>query len=366
MAALNPALLDHIRTGVVVLGPSQKVEARYGTIVDWVPPGVPASEAIPLLVGLEDVLDEVVTGRRPSLKLPKVTQHAGAMADKVLSFDILPAETADGLLILVRDETENADLEQRVVQQRNELALANAALARAREQAEAALREKAAFLANISHDLKTPLQVIIGNAEILRGDVPSGERGLFLQDVLDNSNFLLALINDLLDASALEAGQLTLVEDVVDIEAMLDRILSMARGLPNGKDRQFTIRHELSRPSVLADPMRLQRLLLNLVSNAVKFTEKQGLISIGVRVDAKGDLLVEVEDDGSGIQPEMLARAFEPFTRDGGVEGSGLGLHIAKGLADLHGADLTLASEPGMGTKARLRLPKSRVVQAPI
>ena len=260
------------------------------------------------------------------------------------------------------DETELSRLEQSLLQQRNELAVANEALDEARQRAESALREKASFLANVSHDLKTPLQVIIGNAEILRSDLPVEEREAFLQDVLDNSNFLLALITDLLDASALEADQLELTEDVIDIEAMLERVLSMARRLPNGSDRRFHMTIDEGHRAVRGDPMRLQRLLLNIVSNAVKFTSSNGSIAVKTVPDDEGDLVIEIDDDGCGIDPGMMKRVFDPFVMGGVAEGSGLGLHIAKGLAELHDADLTLASELGSGTKARLRLPKSRIV----
>ena len=206
--------------------------------------------------------------------------------------------------------------------------------------------------------------MIIGNAEILRGDLPGDEREAFLQDVLENSNFLLALITDLWDASALEADQLKLTEDFIEIEAMLERVLSMARRLPNGSDRRFHVTINRSCQVVRADPMRLQRLLLNIVSNAVKFTGPNGSIAVKAEPDDQGNLVIAIDDNGCGIDPEMMNRVFEPFTMGGVAEGSGLGLHIAKGLAELHGADLTLESELGRGTSARLCLPKSRVVSS--
>lgn len=111
--------------------------------------------------------------------------------------------------------------------------------------------------------------------------------------------------------------------------------------------------------------MRLQRLLLNIVSNAVKFTSDEGHVAIRVQKTEDGDLMLEVRDDGCGIEPEMMGHVFEPFTRSGTAEGSGLGLHIAKGLATLHDAGLSLESEPGSGTTATLSLPKSRLVETP-
>lgn len=350
--------------GLIILDRDRRITTCLGELVSGFAQGSRASEVLPFLTGLDDVIDEIVSGRKSSFSLPRLTLQEGQLAEKMLSLEILRSDVANGVQILIRDETELRGLEQSVLQQRNELALANQALAEAKERAEAALREKASFLANISHDLKTPLQVIIGNAEILRGDIPKEEREAFLQDVLDNSNFLLALITDLLDASALEADQMKLTEDVVDIGAMLERILSMARQLPDGRGRRFDVSIGEGDQAVLADPMRLQRLLLNVVSNAVKFTNDGGCIAVRAGQEEGGDFVIEVEDDGCGIDSDMITRVFEPFTMGGTAEGSGLGLHIAKGLAELHDADLNLSSVPGAGTKARLCLPKSRVVNS--
>ncbi len=351
--------------GLIELDQDLKIDTCLGMLVSSLSTGSHASHEIPFLAGMDDVLDEIVSGRRPAVTLPRVAVHEGSLADKVLSLEIMPSEVYNRLRILIRDETELAQLEQSILQQRNELALTNEALSEAKLQAEAALKEKASFLANISHDLKTPLQVIMGNAEILRGDLSKEERESFLEDVLENSNFLLALINDLLDASALEAEQLKFVEEPVDVSALLERILSTARQMPFGHERNFELDKNDEGPLVLADPMRLRRLLLNLVSNAVKFTDSGGLIAMRAGKIDTGDFIIEVEDDGCGIEPDMMRRAFEPFTTGNSDKGTGLGLYIAKGLADLHDADLELRSEPGAGTKASLRLPKSRVLKAP-
>lgn len=350
--------------GLITLDSSWKIDSCLGTLVSSLPIGRQASEAIPLLTGLDDILAEIADGQRQSFSLPRVVFRNGALTDKVVSLEIIPAETSDGLQILVRDETEVAELEQSIHQQRNELSLANEALSEAMERTEAALKEKSSFLAKISHDLKTPLQVIMGNAEILRGDLPKDERDSFLEDVLDNSNFLLALITDLLEASTLEIDQMKLTEEEIDVGSLLQRMLSTVRRLPGGDQRLFQLRIDDDR-RILADPMRLQRLLLNLVGNAVKFTDDGGHIALKAGPVDAGDFVIEVEDDGCGVEPDMMKHVFEPFVTGNATEGSGLGLHIAKGIAELHEAELTLSSKPGAGTTARLLLPRSRVVNAP-
>ena len=352
--------------GLVVIDADRFIRARYGRLVDWLVLGSKVSEAIPVLIGLDDILEQISSGDLSSFSLPRVSWHGVDVEDQVFSLEIVPADESDLLHIVLRDETEIATLEQDIIQQRNELSLAYEAVAKAKDRAEKALREKAAFLANVSHDLKTPLQVIMGNAEILKSELPEAERDDFLQDILDNSSFLLTLITDLLEASALEAEQLALVEEPIDIDRMLERILAMARQLPGGASRRFDLAIGDKATLVRGDPMRFQRLLLNIVSNAVKFTGEDGHVAIEVRRSDDGGLTLEVKDDGCGIEPEVINRAFEPFTRFGAAEGSGLGLHIAKGIATLHEADLSLASEPGLGTTATLSLPKSRLVDMPV
>ena len=325
--------------------------------------GAAATEAISVLVGLEDILAEITAGDLPSFSLPRVSLSETELADLVLSLEIVRSDEPGSLHIVFRDETDIATLEQEVIQKRNELSLTHESLEKAKERAEQLLREKAAFLANVSHDLKTPLQVIMGNAELLKGDLPDDERDGFLQDILDNSDFLLTLITDLLEASTLDAQQLELIEEPIDVNEMLEHVLAMARQLPASGSKQFTLMHEGEAVLLRGDTMRFQRLLLNIVSNAVKFTGDDGHIGVLLRRTDKGELILEVQDDGCGIEPDLLNKVFEPFTRSGKAEGSGLGLHIAKGLATLHDADLSLTSKPGHGTTATLRLPKTRLIE---
>lgn len=362
MVAISQTLLDSGRLGLIVVDSKQAIGACYGKLVKGLTPGEPAVDAIPALVGLEEILGEIATGDLSSFSLPRVSWQQQDAEERVFSLEIVPADEQGLLHLVLRDETEIATLEQEIIQTRNELSLAYDAAEQARERAEQALREKAALLANVSHDLKTPLQVIMGNADILKGDLPPDERDAFLQDIADNSDFLLALINDLLEASALGSDQVDLVEEPIDVDGMVERIVSMARQLPGAASKRFTLDIGAPAQAVRGDAMRLQRLLLNIVSNAVKFTDEEGEVAIRVHKGGEGDLQLEVSDDGCGIPSEMMDRVFDPFVRSGKAEGSGLGLHIAKNIASLHQGDLSLVSEPGIGTTATLSLPKSRLV----
>ncbi len=346
--------------GLVTLDRDGRIDSCVGRLVDWLQPGQRATKVLPFLTGLDGILNDIIDGRMPSFTLPRVGWGDSAYGEKVLSLEIVPSDESKSLLILVRDESELARLERDVLQQRNELALANSKLAEAKERAESLLREKSSFLATISHDLKTPLQVIMGNAEILREDLSADERDAFLQDVLDNGRFLQAMISDLLDASALDADRLTLTEERVVVRNLLEQVISTARRLPEGDNRRFELCLDDESRAILADPMRLRRLLLNIVSNAVKFTEDKGIIALRAQRTDAGCLLIAVEDDGCGVDPKLVDRIFDPFTMGESSDGTGLGLYIAKGLAELHGADLSISSQLDHGTKVELRLPQSR------
>jgi signal transduction histidine kinase len=366
LAALSERWLESGRIGLVTLDPDRRVSARHGRLVRWFPLQAEAADAIPFLVGLEQVLDEVAAGARTTFELAKLGWVRPDGAAEVLSLSILKGEAPGTLEIWFQDETETAALHQELVQSRNELALREAALIEARATAEAALRAKAAFLANVSHDLKTPLQVIIGNAEILGGaDVAAlaaDERDLYLEDIRENGAFLLSLITDLLEGSALEAGKVELAEEPVALRPFLERLLAMVRQLPEAERREISLEPDGADHRLLADPMRLQRLLLNLLANAVQYSGAGGRVRLRAGTAGEGDLLIEVEDDGPGIEPTLRERLFEPFSPGANTRGSGLGLHIAKGIAEVHGATLDLASPEAGGTKASLRLPASRLL----
>ncbi len=355
------------RFGLIQLDRDLCVQARHGAWLGWLAPGAQAIQALPMLLGYEPALRAIAAGQRPSLLLPRLAWPGGPLGERVIALEVLPAGDGAGLLLWLQDASELAALEQQVVQQRNELSLAEAALVAARAAAEAAHAAKSAFLANLSHDLKSPLQVILGNAALLadEGALAAAERPQFLQDIAASGQFLLAMISDLLEVAALESGRLELSEEPVDLALVLERSLALARGLPGAAERQLACRLPSVRPWLLADPIRLQRILANLLSNAIKFTTPGGLIDVALQAEAAGPLVVTVSDDGCGIDPARQVRLFEPFQTPAAGGGSGLGLHAARGLAELHQGSLTIRSEPGVGTVACLTLPAERRTEPP-
>jgi signal transduction histidine kinase len=240
-------------------------------------------------------------------------------------------------------------------------------------QAEIANKMKAAFLAAMSHELKTPLNAVLGFSEIIRDEVlgPVGHAGYreYAGDIHKSGARLLAVINDVLDVSRLEGGLLTIEarnESALDVA---EGAIKLARGLVQDK-RSIEIDVPAGMPSLHVDPRRLAQALGNLLANALKFTPEGGEVRLAARLQPNGDVHLMVEDTGIGMAEETIAAALEPFRQlDGSLarrfEGAGLGLSISKALAELHGGRLSVRSAVGKGTTVTIALPAARVAHCP-
>lgn len=233
----------------------------------------------------------------------------------------------------------------------------------AREAAERADRVKSAFLANMSHELRTPLNSVINFTKfIAKGAVgPVNEQQIrLLTKVADSGKHLHLLINDVLDMSKIEAGSLSLlVEDNVDLRAILESVISTGAGLVDEKAITITSTIDPALPLIRGDRQRIYQILLNIMSNAAKFTEAGTIDLAAMR---QGDhVQITIRDTGAGIAAEDLEAVFLPFKqtqtgiRQGG--GTGLGMPISRSLAESHGGTLTVESTVGKGTAFALLLP---------
>ncbi len=245
------------------------------------------------------------------------------------------------------------------------------ALISAKESAELANRAKTEFLANMSHELRTPLNAVIGFSEIMEsellGSLGSVQYKSYAADIHESAQHLLTLINDILDVAKIEAGAHELREEEVcpfDVVGAVERLVA-----ERAKRAQLTLEVELPKdlPRLRADERKLKQVLLNLMSNAIKFTPEGGRVALGARREADGSFTFEVTDTGIGIAAEDIPRAFAPFEQVDSrlsrqFEGTGLGLPLSDGFVKLHGGRLELESQPGAGTKAIVRLPPERVI----
>jgi two-component system, cell cycle sensor histidine kinase PleC len=242
-------------------------------------------------------------------------------------------------------------------------------LEEARIAAEELSRVKSQFLANMSHELRTPLNAIIGFSEVIRdarmGPVDARYRD-YARDIHNSGDHLLRLINDVLDLAKVEAGRLELHEEPLDLSKLfLDCNRLIADRLVAGR-LEFASTLPSAPPQIVGDELRLKQILLNLLSNATKFTPPGGRIRLSAAVIAEG-LAIAVADTGIGMEPNEIAIALEPFRQVDGAfarrfEGTGLGLPLAQRLAELHGGRLAITSTKGSGTVATLYLPARRVL----
>ena len=243
----------------------------------------------------------------------------------------------------------------------------------ARNQAEVANRSKSEFLANMSHELRTPLNAIIGFSDILRsekfGPVGNAKYLEYARDIHTSGVHLLDLINDVLDMSKIEAGKLELFEEEVAVPELVASCLAMIG--ERARERRIRIAADAASQSTMiwADLRGMKQILLNILSNAVKFSHDGGAITIISNLDSAGGVTIAVSDSGIGMTPEQIKRAREPFgqahaatTRAYG--GTGLGLPITQRLVELHGGELRIESVHGEGTRVSIVLPPMRTLNS--
>jgi signal transduction histidine kinase len=245
-------------------------------------------------------------------------------------------------------------------------------LEKAKNQAEASSRAKTEFLKAISHELRTPLNAIIGFSDVLigQGFGPLGsERYLdYARSIQENGDKLLNIINNVIDIAKLDSHKLELHEDSVQLRKLISTAIESVE--LKAKESGLTLAIDLPQelPFVIADEPKLRQVFMNLFSNAVKFTESPGKISLTVRWASKGNLEFEVADSGIGIEADKIPEVFKPFSQtdmglDRSFDGMGLGLPIARAIVQLHGGDLKMESTPGKGTKVSFYLPEARIIQ---
>ncbi|MGB8365292.1 MAG: PAS domain-containing sensor histidine kinase [Rhizomicrobium sp.] len=249
---------------------------------------------------------------------------------------------------------------------------AEEAMRLALRQTDEASRAKSAFLAAMSHELKTPLNAVLGFSEMLKCELlgPLGQPAYrrYAEDIHVSGMRLLAVIDDILDVARVQTSAITLdVRPVPLADVARDAVAQAKRA--TGDPREVAIDLPDALPFVRVDPGRLCQALLKILSNAFKFTPENGAISLVVRLTEDGRAAITISDEGIGMEPEKIALALEPFGQiDRSLarrfEGAGLGLTIARALVELHGGELSIASEQGRGTAVTIFLPACAVVQA--
>jgi PAS domain S-box-containing protein len=307
---------------------------------------------------------EDIAARRPFRNF-RYTAHVRSGESVVVSISGVPVYAPDGSFLGYRGVATDVTESKRVERELRE----------AKEAAEAANRAKSEFLANMSHELRTPLNAIIGFSDMM-GSEMFGQLGHskyleYVRDIHSSGSHLLALINDVLDMSKIEAGRMDLDEGVVNLAAIVESCLAMVQWRATQGGITVTDGAQVQVPSIVGDERLIRQVVLNLLTNAVKFTPRDGRVDVSGRVDENGDVLLIISDTGIGIPADALARLFEPFQQAAArvarrQEGTGLGLVISRNLMRLHGGDLEIESLAGEGTTVTARFPGARIVTLPM
>jgi signal transduction histidine kinase len=326
----------------------------------------------------ESAMGEAVARRTP-IQLPDIAQRPSPLRDLTLAagfhsaliVPLVGAERTLGAIILMRQEAgefppETVRLMQTLASQ-SALAIQNARLFREiadkSEQLALASQHKSQFLANMSHELRTPLNAILGYAELLvdgiYGQLSDRPKGV-LERIQNNGKHLLALINDVLDLAKIEAGQLTLTIEDYSLPEVVQSVVTATEPLATGKGLKFTAALQDDMPMAHGDARRVSQVLLNLVGNAIKFTD-EGEVEIRAAAE-KGQFVLTVRDTGPGIPDADQERIFGEFqqidnsnTRKQG--GTGLGLAISKRMVEIQGGTISVDSVLGQGSTFRVVLP---------
>jgi len=344
----------HVQDGVEILSPACK--ALYGFADGELPdtPDALDERTHPDdLAAMRRARDEHFAGRAPAY----VNEHRVLCKDGqwkwILSRGIVIARDGQGRpLRMIGTHTDVTAARQAE------------ALRHERDRAEAARLAQSQFLSRVSHELRTPLNAILGFAQLLELDLggAGGERQrAWTRHVLDSGRHLLALVDDVLDLSSAQTGQLPVAAATVVLEPVLDEVLTMLEA--SAREAGIEIRFDAglaAAPPVRADRKRVMQIVSNLVSNAVKYNRRGGWVQVRA-TSAAGDVVLSVADSGPGLDAAQRARLFQPFERlgaqGGPLAGTGLGLALSRQLAEAMGGALTVDSEAGRGAVFSLRLP---------
>jgi len=359
LIAVQRETLDNLDEGIAVIGGDGRLKLFNSSFArmwdcpeDFLKSEPHVNDMVESAKHFYDSVDWDAFKERMVAKLTGRTGHAGQIErtdGRVLKFALVPLPDG-GMLLSYSDITDSHRVQHALREHAEALAAAD--------------RLKTEFLTNVSYELRTPLNTILGFTEILDKGFYGGlndRQREYIDGILKSSRGLLSLIDNILDLAMIEAGRLTLERGEVDIAAMLESIGGLGAHWARQREIDLSIDSDGDLGVIVADERRLKQALMNLVSNAIAFTAPGGKISIGARRDG-GEAAISVTDTGVGIEAEDHERVFEKFERGnasgGRTTGVGLGLSLVKQIVELHGGRVELDSAPGKGTTVTCVIPE--------
>jgi signal transduction histidine kinase len=347
--------------------------------------GASLFELAPELIGYEDQLHALLAGTLPSFQLELINREnaAGDLSYVTLHTYAYGADDAAivGLLHIIEDVTLVGETHQRLTQQRNELFLLHEQLRRSNLKLEAANAElraldelKSKFVSIAAHELRTPLASILGYVDFIINDTVVSlhpDHQTSVNVIGKSAKRLLAITNNLLDVSRIEAGRLELTLESIDLANVIEEVALFFQPEIEQKGQTFMVDKQPALPNALCDQMRTTQIFSNLLSNAIKYTPEHGRIAIGLRHSTQEDVLVAtVADNGIGIPAKDLTHIGKNFFRASNVylskaNGAGLGLSITRALVELQGGRMWIDSKPGEGSAFHVTFPIDDGVFAP-
>jgi PAS domain S-box-containing protein len=365
-------LLMRVIDAVPVLVSATDREGRYVFVNDFYARhiGRPVASIVGLTpVAVQDA-PETRAAQERDRRIVAGIDPAGSFEEAI----VLP--TGEGRVLLttkalLRDHDGRASLVVTASLDISDRKAAELALVAAKEEAEVASRSKTEFLANMSHELRTPLNAIIGFSQVMAeevlGPLGSPRYGGYARDIAASAQHLLGIISDILDVSKLEAGKVDLDDEEVEVAQMVRETLHLV--VERARSLEIAVDSEIPQdlPRLRADGLKLKQVLLNLITNAIKFSHPGGRVLIRARLGEAG-MRIDVVDHGIGMDEAEVATAVTRFGQVASTwnrkhAGTGLGLPLAIGLIELHGGRLAIASEKGVGTTVTVWLPEERLLQ---
>ena len=364
---------------------AEQSEALLKTVIDLLPQRVFWKDRDGRFLGANrnfktDAGVEEIVGKTDG-EVPWASTEVGGSADALVAMDHHIMESRQPVLNLVQQFTHGEHTEWRTTskvplidasgevwgvlgtyQDITPFKLVEAELIKARNAAESASRAKSEFLATMSHEIRTPMNGVIGFTDLLLQTALTAEQQNMASTIRDSGRALMTIIDDILDFSRIEAGRVSIERARVDAEKVAHDVLTLLRPRAAEKHLEFDVQWpDTVSPSVIADAGRLRQVLVNLASNAIKFTEN-GRVTIRAAAEGEGMVRIEVTDTGIGVTPEQLSRLFAKFTQaDSSTTrkygGTGLGLAISKQLIELMNGQIGASSQPGVGSTFWFTLP---------